>query len=128
MGRAPAQPAGLGMKRRPHTSVMFRAFSDPTRLRILHLLRHGEICVGDLVKVLCLPQPTVSRHLAYLRKAGLVASRREGQWGFYSLALAKRSFHVALLACLGSCFSEVPELAADSKRFRRIRRQNGCCS
>jgi ArsR family transcriptional regulator len=106
---------------------MFRAFSDRTRLRILHLLGDGEICVGDLVKILRMPQPTVSRHLAYLRRAGLVASRREGQWAFYSLAAARRSFHVALLACLGRCFREVPELAEDTKRHRRIRRQGGCC-
>ena len=51
---------------------MFRAFSDRTRLRLLHLLRGGEGCVCDLVRVLGVPQPKVSRHLAYLRKAGLV--------------------------------------------------------
>ena len=48
----------------------FRAFSDSTRLRILHLLQAGELCVGDLVKVIQVPQPTASRHLAYLRRSG----------------------------------------------------------
>ena len=52
--------------------VMFRAFSDRTRLRILHMLRGGELCVCDIVAVLGVPQPKASRHLAYLRKAGLV--------------------------------------------------------
>jgi ArsR family transcriptional regulator len=51
---------------------MFRAFSDRNRLRILHLLQDGEMCVGDIVNVLQVPQPRVSRHLAYLRRAGLV--------------------------------------------------------
>src|SRR5690349_16819991 len=59
-------------------SSMFRAFSDPTRLRILRLLQGGQCCVGDLVSILELPQPSVSRHLAYLREAGLVADRKEG--------------------------------------------------
>ena len=67
-------------------SSMFRAFSDPTRLRILRLLQAGECCVGDLVSILELPQPSVSRHLAYLREAGLVADRKEGLWVYYSLA------------------------------------------
>jgi len=66
--------------------LMFRAFSDPVRLRILHLLQSGEFCVGDIVKVLRLPQPRVSRHLAYLRRAGLVKVRQNGLWKFYSLA------------------------------------------
>jgi ArsR family transcriptional regulator, arsenate/arsenite/antimonite-responsive transcriptional repressor len=49
--------------------LMFRAFSDRTRLRILSLLRSREVCVGDLVEILQVPQPRISRHLAYLRKA-----------------------------------------------------------
>ncbi|MBN1492026.1 MAG: transcriptional regulator, partial [Phycisphaerae bacterium] len=49
--------------------LMFRAFSDRTRLRILHILQDGELCVGDIVEILRAPQPRVSRHLAYLRKA-----------------------------------------------------------
>jgi ArsR family transcriptional regulator, arsenate/arsenite/antimonite-responsive transcriptional repressor len=55
---------------------MFRSFSDPTRLRIVHLLRDREMCVGDLVSVLRVPQPTASRHLAYLKRAGLITSRK----------------------------------------------------
>ena len=57
-------------------NVMFRAFSDRTRLRILNLLRRGELCVCDLVRVIDAPQPTISRHLAYLRKARLVTAQR----------------------------------------------------
>jgi ArsR family transcriptional regulator, arsenate/arsenite/antimonite-responsive transcriptional repressor len=61
----------------PKTTVdlMFRAFSDPFRLRILSLIQAGELCVCDLVEILELPQPTISRHLSYLRRAGLVKVR-----------------------------------------------------
>ena len=95
---------------------MFRAFSDPTRLRILHLLLDGELCVGDLVKILKVPQPTASRHLAYLRRTGLVATRRNGLWNYYSLQPAKTHTHRNLLKCLRGCFDAVPEISKDSTR------------
>jgi ArsR family transcriptional regulator len=103
---------------------LFRAFSDRTRLRILHLLTKGEVCVGDLVTVLKLPQPTVSRHLAYLRRSGLVTVRRDASWMYYALAEARSPFHAKLLDCLSSCFSEVPELARDAARARK---KPSCC-
>ena len=65
---------------------VFRALADETRLRILSLLRDGEVCVCHLQGSLRLPQPTISRHLAYLRKAGLAEARREGVWMYYRLA------------------------------------------
>lgn len=107
---------------------MFQAFSDPTRLRILYLLREGETCVGDLVEVLGVPQPTASRHLARLRDAGLVEVRRDGRWSFYSLAPASGDFHRRLVGCLASCFAEVPELRADARRAARLRAKGGCCA
>ena len=117
--------------RRPgHKSTvdfMFRAFSDRTRLRILHALRDGELCVGDIVESLNAPQPRISRHLAYLRKAGLVAVRKSGLWSHYSLAPAKTQFHRKLLACLENCFGEVPEIQADLARAEKIRKSGGCC-
>lgn len=64
---------------------IFKALSAETRLRILALLTHGELCVCDLMAVLQLPQSTVSRHLAYLRNTGLVVDRREGAWMYYRL-------------------------------------------
>jgi ArsR family transcriptional regulator, arsenate/arsenite/antimonite-responsive transcriptional repressor len=97
--------------------VMFRAFSDRTRLRVLHLLAGGELCVCDLVDVLGVPQPKASRHLAYLRKAELVVTRKEGHWSYYQLASARNPFHAKLLDCLACCFQDVPELAKDSKRL-----------
>ena len=107
--------------------LMFRAFADPIRLRILHLLRDGELCVCDLVAILEAPQPTVSRHLSYLRRAGLVKARQERSWNFYVLAPAKKTFHKKLLECLGACFLDVPELEADATRARGIRARGGCC-
>jgi ArsR family transcriptional regulator len=109
------------------TDVMFRAFSDRTRLRILYLLRGGECCVGNVVEILGIEQPSASRHLAYLRKAGLVTVRRSAQWSYYSLAPAQSDFHARLLDCLGCCFSEVPQLRADQARAEEIRRHGGCC-
>jgi ArsR family transcriptional regulator len=107
--------------------MMFRAFSDPIRLRVLHLVREQELCVGDLVEILQLPQPTVSRHLSYLRKAGLVETREERSWNFYRLAPARTALHQRLVDCLGSCFKDVPELSADAKRARQVKQRGGCC-
>jgi ArsR family transcriptional regulator len=107
--------------------LMFRAFSDRNRLRILHLLQSKEMCVGDVVDVLQVPQPRVSRHLAYLRKAGMVVVRKTGLWSFYSLAPSQNDFHQNLLDCLGKCFREVPEIKVDAARASKIKKSGGCC-
>jgi ArsR family transcriptional regulator len=107
--------------------LMFRAFSDRTRLRILHVLRDGELCVGDIVSILDVPQPRVSRHLAYLRKANLVTIRKTGTWSHYSLSPASSKFHRKLLECLAKCFTEVPELQADAVKAVKVRKSGGCC-
>lgn len=65
---------------------VYAALADPTRLRILSLLGDGEICVCHLHASLDVPQPTASRHLAYLRKSGLVEARRDGIWMHYKMA------------------------------------------
>jgi ArsR family transcriptional regulator len=75
-------------------TTVYAALADPTRLRILSLLGDGEICVCHIHASLDVPQPTASRHLAYLRKAGLVEARREGIWIHYRLA-AQESLVVA---------------------------------
>jgi ArsR family transcriptional regulator, arsenate/arsenite/antimonite-responsive transcriptional repressor len=109
-------------------SGQFAAFSDPTRLRILHLLRDCEVCVGDLVTILEMPQSTISRHLAYLRRSALVAARKSGLWIYYSLAPATTEFHRKLLDCLGACFLDVPELKKDAARAKKVFKAGGCCS
>src|ERR1700722_7625533 len=65
--------------------LLFRALADPTRLRLLNLIADREICVCYLVEVLASSQPKISRHLAYLRNAGIVSARRSGKWMHYSL-------------------------------------------
>ena len=112
-------------KSKSDVDAKFAAFADRTRLRILSLLRGGELCVCDLVRVIGSPQPTVSRHLAYLRRSGLVAARRDGLWMHYRLTPAKSEFHQSLLNCLGCCFSDVPELARDQKRLSS---KSSCCA
>jgi ArsR family transcriptional regulator len=107
--------------------MAFRAFSDRTRLRILHVLQSGEMCVGDLVKAIQVPQPRASRHLAYLRRAGLVVARKDGLWTHYGLAPAESPFHVKLWECLAHCFDDVHELEADAARAAKLRRASGCC-
>jgi ArsR family transcriptional regulator len=116
----------MATKTAPSIDLIFRALSDRTRLRILNLLRPGELCVCDLVSVLDIPQPTASRHLAYLRRAGLVLARKEGLWHYYRLSSAPTTFHKKLLDCLGECSALVPELAKDEKRLRSGGRSN-CC-
>ena len=65
----------------------FQALGDPTRLRLLNLIGDREICVCYFVEILGSPQPKISRHLAYLRKAGIVAARREGKWMHYRVVM-----------------------------------------
>ena len=85
------------------------------------------MCVGDIVASLQVPQPKVSRHLAHLRKAGLVRVRKCGLWSYYSLAAAEAPFHIKLLECLGDCFSDVPEIQADEQRAKKVGESGGCC-
>src|SRR6476469_4349662 len=73
-------------KRLAGLETFFKALADTTRLRILGLLLTGEVCVCHIHESLRIPQPQASRHLAYLRKAGLVAARREGLWMHYRIA------------------------------------------
>ena len=106
---------------------VFRALADPTRVRILHLLREGPLCVGDLVSALGTAQPKVSRHLAYLRRAGLVEDEKRGLWCFYRLAPARPGFHRKLLELLDAAAAEVPEAAPDALALRKLRTKGGCC-
>jgi ArsR family transcriptional regulator, arsenate/arsenite/antimonite-responsive transcriptional repressor len=110
-----------------NADAAFRAFSERSRLRILYLLLDGEMCVCDLVDTLKVPQPTASRHLAYLRKTGLVVTQKRGLWMYYSLAPTKTTFHRKLIECLAACFKEVPELQRDKARLAKLKRAGRCC-
>ena len=117
----------VSVRPRSGVNLVFRAFSDRTRLRILSILRQGEACVGDLVEILRVPQPKVSRHLAYLRKAGLVETREQGLWNFYRLAAAGSPFHKKMLECLAVCYAGVPEITRDAEKTRALKKSGGCC-
>jgi ArsR family transcriptional regulator len=89
---------------------LFKGLADPTRIRILNLLAAGELCVCDLVALLGLSQPTVSRHLAYLRRAGLVAARPDLRFTYYRLADPATPVLRNLLSCVRTCFSGIASL------------------
>ena len=95
----------------------FKALADQTRLRIIGLLRAGEICVCDIHGSLGLAQPTVSRHLAYLRRSGLVATRKEGLWVHYRLAELPDPVMQALLDAVTHAIGHVQAGDRDRKRL-----------
>jgi ArsR family transcriptional regulator, arsenate/arsenite/antimonite-responsive transcriptional repressor len=103
--------------------TLFQALGDRTRLRLLNLLAAGEICVCYFIDVLDDPQPKISRHLAYLRRAGLAAARREGKWMHYSLA---RPSSPAVARVLDATLEEL----ANDKQMQRDRAQleRACCA
>src|SRR6187399_2242391 len=87
---------------------VFKALADRTRLRILALLGNNEVCVCHLHDSLGLPQPTVSRHLAYLRKSGLVAARRDGVWMHYQVSGALSPLVQGIVAAAVSALQQLP--------------------
>jgi ArsR family transcriptional regulator len=104
--------------------TLFKALADTTRLRILGLLLAGEVCVCDIHESLKIPQPKASRHLAYLRRAGLVATRREGLWVHYSLG----TLGDPVLAAIGDAVRHALTHAdAVHRDGDRLQRRTGCC-
>jgi ArsR family transcriptional regulator len=101
---------------------LFRALADRTRLRLLHLMAEQEICVCYFVTVIDVPQPKISRHLAYLRRAGIVAARREGKWMHYRLAVPRDAHAAAILKATLGALQQDKELRGDLQRFNRL-----CC-
>jgi len=106
---------------------LFKAFADTTRVRILNLLAQREHCVCEFQSILRVPQPKISRHLAYLRRSGLVQTRREGKWIYYTLAPATHAVHASLLRYLRGCFTEIDFLQQDLKRARKAKPKNNTC-
>ena len=90
--------------------ALFKGFADPTRIRILNVLAAGELCVCDIVGLLRLAQPTVSRHLAYLRRSGLVEARPDLKFTYYRLAEPADVVHRNLIACVRTCFRGISSL------------------
>ena len=99
------------------TSV-YAALADPTRLRILSLLGEDEICVCHLHASLDVPQPTASRHLAYLRKAGLVEARRDGIWMHYRLAAIENPVVASVVKAALHALTHAAISAKDERRLQ----------
>jgi len=106
---------------------LFRALADPTRLRILNLVAHREICVCQIVEALGLGQSKVSRHLAYLRNAGLVEDRRDGLWMYYSLAQPMGRLHEQVVEWLQQSKEELPTAANDLRALEALGKCGDMC-
>ena len=107
-------------KRLSSLESLFKALADGTRLRILALLQAGEICVCDIHGSLGLPQPTVSRHLAYLRKSGLVHGRRDGLWVHYRLAALPDPVMQTVVDAVNHALGHVEAGEKDRKRLLKL--------
>ena len=110
---------------------IYQCLCDLTRLRILNLLAEGELCVCHFQEILGEPQVKVSKHLAYLRKRGLVEARKEANWMIYSLPVKRSRELSANLACLQDCVREDESFrrdqAARNKLARCIAESPACC-
>jgi ArsR family transcriptional regulator len=101
----------------------FLGLGDRTRLRLLNLMGEQEVCVCYFVEILGVLQPTISRHLAYLRRAGLVAARREGKWMHYRIVVPENEFARELLSGTLRWLAEDKEMQRD-----RLLLNRACCS
>jgi ArsR family transcriptional regulator len=103
--------------------LFFKALADRTRLRIIHLIGEDEVCVCFFVEVLKTNQPKISRHLAYLRRAGLVSARREGKWMNYKLVEPPDAHAARIFAEVRDWLANNPEMQRDKNRLEKI-----CCA
>src|SRR6516225_11939359 len=101
------------------TEKLLKALADVTRLRILGLLLTGEICVCHIHESLRIPQPKTSRHLAYLRHAGLVETRREGLWIYYRLANVPDPVLRTIREAVTHALGHVESIRRDAERLRK---------
>ena len=103
--------------------TFFLALADRNRLRLLHLMGDEEVCVCFFVEILQMPQPKVSRHLAYLRRAGIVDARREGKWIHYRMVLPQDEHAVRVLTEVRNWISSDQEMQRDRQRLVKV-----CCA
>src|SRR5215216_1316602 len=103
--------------------LFFRALADRTRLRLLNLISDDEVCVCFFVAVLGASQPKISRHLAYLRRAGVVSARRDGKWMHYRLVEAADPHAARIFSELRAWLQEDAEMQRDRARLVKV-----CCA
>lgn len=108
-----------------HLAVLFAALADATRLRLLNLMAGDglmagrEVCVCHFVEILGQAQPKISRHLAYLRRAGIAAARREGKWMHYSICAPADPSAASILAAVLASFASDRQMKADLNKLGR---------
>jgi len=103
--------------------ILFKALADRTRLRLISLIGDSEVCVCFFVAILKGSQPKVSRHLAYLRRAGIVAARREGKWMHYRLTEPPDEHAARIFREVRASLAEHPEFQRDREKFLQV-----CCA
>ncbi len=103
--------------------ILFKALSDRTRLRLISLIGDSEVCVCFFVAILKSSQPKISRHLAYLRRAGIVAARREGKWMHYRLTEPPDEHAARIFREMRAALAEHPELQRDREKLLQV-----CCA
>jgi len=119
--------AAAGATRFEAMEQLLRALADPTRLRIVGLLLAGEVCVCHIHETLRIPQPKASRHLAYLKRARLVADRRNGLWVYYRLVEPADAVLRAIVDTIAHCCAaHVPIAERDRRRLERA--TGRCCT
>ena len=111
-------------KQLPGMETLFKALGDATRLRILGLLLTGEVCVCDIHESLKIPQSKASRHLAYLRRSGLVATRRDGLWIHYRLGTLADPVLGAVVDAVRHALTHADAVHRDAERLHK---RTGCC-
>jgi len=103
--------------------LLFKALADRTRLRVINLIGDDEVCVCFFVEVLNTNQPKISRHLAYLRRAGLVSTRREGKWMHYRLVEPPDAHAAKIFREVRSWLANSAEMQRDKARLTKL-----CCA
>ena len=104
-------------------ATLFKALADRTRLRLLNLMGDNEICVCFFVEVLKTNQPKISRHLAYLKRAGVVSARREGKWMHYRIVEPPDTHAASIFREVRAWLSDDPTMQSDRDRLKKI-----CCA
>ncbi len=113
----------MAVKESYNVERFFRALGDKTRLRLLNLIGDHEVCVCYFVEVLGGPQPKISRHLAYLRSAGLVEARRAGKWMHYRIVMPPHIGAAQVLRQTLGWLKEERSMQADRTRLNKA-----CCA
>jgi ArsR family transcriptional regulator len=111
------------VKKNYNVEFLFKALADRTRLRLIGLIGDSEVCVCFFVAILRLSQPKISRHLAYLRRAGIVNARREGKWMHYRLAEPPDEHAARIFREVRASLAEHPEFQRDRAKLLQV-----CCA